>query len=61
MRDKKEMSPEDLERVEHVLNKPLYRVERKPFSFWKMALFWVLMLTVFSVFSVFIARYYGVL
>ena len=54
------LSPEDQARVDRVLSRGLYRVERKPFKVWTLFLVLLLILIGMSGASWFIAWYYGV-
>lgn len=54
------LSPEDQARVDRVLRQGVNSVERKPFRVWTLFVVLLLLLTVMSLFSFFIAWQLGV-
>ena len=61
MRDKDDMQPEDIKRVESVINSGYNECERRPFSFLKIALGIYAIILLISLTALAIAHYHGVL
>ncbi|MEM8593689.1 MAG: DUF3094 family protein [Pseudomonadota bacterium] len=56
---KPELSDEDKQRVKECLdNNPLHSTERKPFRLWRLLLVLVAIVSLMSVFSLLVAKYY---
>lgn len=60
MSEERKLSPEDQARVDHFLRTGYNDVERKPFRPFRLMFILALVVTGFSIFSLLLARLYGI-